>query len=56
MHELLESACREGAEMGDQEMDLVRKDASDRRLVINVQYIGHDDANWRPGCCSASTT
>ena len=44
MSGLLESASREGAEMGDQEIDLVRKGSADRRLVINVQYVGNDDA------------
>jgi two-component sensor histidine kinase len=43
MHGLLESASREGAEMGDQEIELVRPGAVDRRLVINVQYIANDD-------------
>ena len=44
MRTLLESARREGDAMGDQEMDLVRKGSPDRRLVINVQYVGHDYA------------
>ena len=55
MRALLESARREGDAMGDQEMDLVRKGSPDRRLVINVQYVGHDYAAWPCGCCSPST-
>ena len=44
MHSLLESAAREGSEMGDQEIDLVRPGGADRRLVVNVQYVDNDDA------------
>jgi two-component sensor histidine kinase len=44
MQGLLQSASREGADMGDQEMDLVRPGLGDRRLVVNVQYVDNEDA------------